>query len=82
MVLDVQEAIAHARELVDAGDHKVAAQYLSEALEACTKESEVAEVRAVAEQGLASAGWFGKRRWQEILRTADARLPGTQAVGL
>lgn len=73
MHVDVQEKLAHAKRLVEAGDHYLAAEYLSEALEEAKRPEDIASARAIAKEAVRKAGWRRRKLWKEILRSAERR---------
>ena len=68
--MDVRTAIDEARGMMGQ-DEKRAARMLTDAAVACGDAGMAREIRALGEQGLASAGRFGKGRWQEVIRLAN-----------
>jgi hypothetical protein len=68
--MNVREAIDEARGLMGRDD-KRAARLLTDAATSCTDPAAAAEIRALGEQGLASAGRFSRGRWQEVIRLAE-----------
>jgi PHD/YefM family antitoxin component YafN of YafNO toxin-antitoxin module len=71
--MTVTDTIDKARhELLD-GRNKQAAVLLSEAAYQTHDPQLEDQIRDLAEQGLASAGLFGKGRWKEIIRIAELR---------
>ncbi|HTX10637.1 MAG TPA: hypothetical protein VME22_18580 [Solirubrobacteraceae bacterium] len=68
---DAHAVVARAREQLEAGDDKKAAQLLVEAAYQ-TRDPEIErKVRELAAEGLDRAGRFGKGRWNEIIRIVD-----------
>lgn len=74
----VTESLEEARRLIGVGDDKRAAQLLHTAALECHDPAKAAQIHALAVQGRDRAGRFGRRRWDEPIRIAEAR----QATGV
>ncbi len=71
--MDVATTIDEARRELAAGHEKQAARLLTDAAYATHDPSVEDEIRRLAQEGRASAGMFGKSKWDEIIRIADLR---------
>jgi hypothetical protein len=69
----VTESLEEARRLMGVGDDKRAAQLLHTAALECHDPAKAAQIHALAVQGRDRAGRFGRRRWDEPIRIAEAR---------
>ena len=74
----VTESLEEARRLMGTGDDKHAAQLLHTAALEGHDPAKAAQIHALATQGRERAGRFGRRRWDEPIRIAEAR----QATGV
>ena len=74
----VTESLEEARRLMGTGDDKRAAQLLQTAALECHDPAKAAQIHALAIQGRERAGRFGRKRWDEPIRIAEAR----QATGV
>jgi hypothetical protein len=74
--------IDDARVQLQHGHPKDAARILTEAVYEAEDPAEIEEIHRIAEEGLSDAGFFGKSRWQEILRLADLRLEKVKVSGV
>ena len=79
----VSATIEEARRLLGEGQDKRAADLLAIAATECRDASKAGMIKALAEQGRARSGMFGKRRWDQAIRLADERMAGapTSQVG-
>ncbi|MFN8188366.1 MAG: hypothetical protein U0R69_14950 [Gaiellales bacterium] len=71
--MDVSATIEEAKQELASGSDKKAAQLLTDAAYRTHDPALEGEIRTLAEQGLAKAGFLGKGRWQEIIRIAELR---------
>ncbi len=76
--MTVADVIAEARRELDAGHDKAAARLLTDAAYRTHDPALEEEIAKLAEQGLSKAGFFGKGRWEEIIRVARMRAGGAQ----
>lgn len=70
----VAESIEEARRLLGAGKNRMAADLLAVAAVQCADPNRAAMIHALAKQGQASAGRFGKRRWDQSIRLSEQYL--------
>ena len=71
--MDVVQTIETARREMAAGHGKQAARLLTDAAFETHDPDLEREIRDLALEGRASAGMFGKGRWDEIVRIAELR---------
>ena len=71
--MDPEKAIEEAKRLLAEGKDKKAAQLLTDAAYRTHDPELERRIRELAVQGLERAGFFGKGRWNEIIRVAEAR---------
>jgi hypothetical protein len=71
--MDVAKAIEEAKQLLADGKDKKAAQLLTDAAYRTHDTELERQIRELAIQGREKAGFFGKGRWDEIIRVADLR---------
>lgn len=71
--MDPEKAIEEAKRLLDAGKDKKAAQLLTDAAYRTHDPELERKIRELAVQGKERAGFFGKGRWNEIIRVAELR---------
>lgn len=74
--MEVAEMIAEARHQLAEGHDKDAARMLTDAVYATHDPTVAQEIEALAAEGREHAGWFGKSRWDEIIRLAELRKAG------
>jgi len=72
-VESVRESIEEARRLIGEGREKRAAGILRDAAAECDDPSKAGEIESLALQGRRQAGWFGRKRWDEVLRVLSER---------
>jgi FKBP-type peptidyl-prolyl cis-trans isomerase 2 len=75
---EVADTIEEARKELAAGHEKQAARLLTDAAYGTHDPGLEQRIRELALQGREKAGWFGKGRWDEIIRIADLRRNGVQ----
>jgi hypothetical protein len=78
--MDVRQLIDEARRELDAGHSKQAARLLTDAAYHTHDPALEEEIRALALQGRDTAGFFGKSRWDEIIRVAELRGAAAKAA--
>ena len=71
--MEIVQTIEEARRELAAGHEKEAARLLTDAAYATHDAELEASIRSLALEGREHAGRFGKSRWDEILRIAEAR---------
>lgn len=71
--MDPEKAIEEAKRLLEAGKDKKAAQLLTDAAYRTHDPELERRIRDLAIQGREKAGFFGKGRWNEIIRIAELR---------
>ncbi len=72
-VTTTTDDIQRARTLLAQGENKKASRVLTDVAVACRDAEQAREIKAVAEEGIAGAGMFGKAQWKEVLRLAALR---------
>jgi hypothetical protein len=75
----VEQVMGEARQELARGKTTAAARLLTDAVYRTRDPEAIAEIMKLAEQGRARAGFFGKGRWNEIIRVAESRRNGGQA---
>ena len=71
--MDVSATIEHARKELAAGHNKEAARLLTDAAFETHDADLEQRIRELAVEGRQHAGFFGKGRWDEIIRIAELR---------
>ena len=66
----VIDSIEEARTCLARGNEKRAADFLSAAIPDADA-SDLGQIRAIAEAMCERSGWFGRRRWERVLRLVD-----------
>jgi hypothetical protein len=69
----VEDTIEAARQALDAGRDRRAADLLTSAAVECRDPTRAAMIRALALQGKGRSGRFGRRRWDEAIRLSELR---------
>ncbi len=72
-VTTTTDDIEQARTMLAQGENKKASRLLTDVAIACRDADQAREIKAIAEEGLAGAGMFGKSQWKEVLRLAALR---------
>jgi hypothetical protein len=65
--------IERARTMLAQGENKKTARLLTDVAIACRDAEQAREIKAIAQEGLAGAGMFGKSQWKEVIRLAELR---------
>ena len=65
--------IEQARTMLAQGENKKASRLLTDVAIACRDAEQAREIKAIAEEGIAGAGMFGKSQWKEVIRLAALR---------
>jgi len=76
----VEQVITEAEQELAKGKKTSAARLLTDAAYRTRDPEEAAKVLKLAEEGRSQAGFFGKGRWNEIIRVASERANGSQAA--
>jgi hypothetical protein len=76
----VEQVIEEARQELARGKKTAAARLLTDAAYRTRDPKEAETILQLAEQGRSQAGFFGKGRWDEIIRVATARKNGAKAA--
>jgi hypothetical protein len=72
-VTTMTDDIQRARTMLAQGQNKKASRLLTDLAIACRDADEANEIKAIAEEGIAGAGFLGKSQWKEVLRLAALR---------
>ena len=65
--------LQRARTMLAQGENKKASRLLTDVAVACRDTEQAREIKAIATEGLAGAGMFGKAQWKEVVRLAELR---------
>lgn len=76
----VEQVIEEARQELGKGKKTAAARLLTDAAYRTRDAQEAEAIIKLAEEGRAQAGFFGKGRWDEIVRVATTRKNGARAA--